>query len=141
MTTRDDIVNEARAFLGTPFHHQGRLQKVGVDCFGLVVGVVHNLLLPGWEGVPSNYAKEGGLDAFTAGLDNYLQRADVAQHGSVLSFWYKQQGHVAILACDKPRQTIIHAYSHRGSRRVIEVSYDKKWRRRLTHIYDIPGVT
>lgn len=33
----------ARSYLGTPFHHQGRLRGVGVDCVGLVLCVAREL--------------------------------------------------------------------------------------------------
>lgn len=51
MTTRTDIVTEARAWAGTPFHHQARWQGVGVDCAGLCIGVARNLGLvdPAWD--------------------------------------------------------------------------------------------
>src|SRR5690349_19110626 len=50
MTTRTDIVACARGWLGTRFHHQGRLKKTGthsggVDCLGLLVGVANELNL------------------------------------------------------------------------------------------------
>lgn len=38
-----EIVTMARRWLGTPFHHQARLQGVGVDCVGLVIGVAREL--------------------------------------------------------------------------------------------------
>lgn len=41
--TRSDVVATARTWLGTPFHHQARLQGVGVDCVGLVIGVARTL--------------------------------------------------------------------------------------------------
>jgi len=41
--TREQIIAEARSWLGTPIHHQGRLKGVGVDCIGFVSGVFQNL--------------------------------------------------------------------------------------------------
>lgn len=46
MTTRDEIVTEARTWIGTNFRHQGRLKSVGVDCSGLIIGVARVLSLP-----------------------------------------------------------------------------------------------
>ena len=43
MTTRARIVQEARNWIDTPFHHQGRLKAVGVDCAGLVIGIAREL--------------------------------------------------------------------------------------------------
>ena len=33
---RADIVEEARSWLGTPYHHQAALKGVGCDCIGLL---------------------------------------------------------------------------------------------------------
>lgn len=41
--TRTDVVQAARGWLDTPFHHQARLKSVGVDCVGLVIGVAREL--------------------------------------------------------------------------------------------------
>lgn len=32
MTSREAVVIEARSWLGTPYHHHGRIKGVGVDC-------------------------------------------------------------------------------------------------------------
>ena len=37
--TSADIIAIARACLGTPFRHQGRIPGVALDCAGLVVAV------------------------------------------------------------------------------------------------------
>ncbi len=37
--TRDDIIAEARSWIGTPYRHQASLKGVGCDCLGLVRGV------------------------------------------------------------------------------------------------------
>lgn len=36
MTTRQEIVDEARSYVGTPFHHQGCAPGVGIDCIGVL---------------------------------------------------------------------------------------------------------
>jgi cell wall-associated NlpC family hydrolase len=36
---RAAVIAEARSFLGTPFHHQGRLKGIGVDCAYLLAEV------------------------------------------------------------------------------------------------------
>lgn len=38
-----EIVSIARRWLGTPFHHQARLEGVGVDCVGLVICIAREL--------------------------------------------------------------------------------------------------
>ena len=51
MYNKQDIVAEARKWLGTNFHHQGRIKKCstnkgGCDCIGLVIGIIRDLELP-----------------------------------------------------------------------------------------------
>lgn len=40
---REDIIATAKSMLGTPYHHQGRVPGVGLDCIGLVVCTVRAL--------------------------------------------------------------------------------------------------
>jgi cell wall-associated NlpC family hydrolase len=46
MPSREDIIRVARTYIGTPFHHQGRLKGVGIDCVGLPVCVARELGIP-----------------------------------------------------------------------------------------------
>ncbi len=46
------IVAEARSFLNTPFHIQGRKKGVGIDCIGLIIGVADSFKF---------VSKQGGL--------------------------------------------------------------------------------
>ena len=41
--TREDCVAEALSWLGTPYHHHGRIKHVGVDCGQLLQGVYGNI--------------------------------------------------------------------------------------------------
>lgn len=49
--TAADIVAAARALLGTPFHHQGRVPGVGVDCAGVPICIARalGLVAPDWD--------------------------------------------------------------------------------------------
>ena len=61
---RPAIVEAARNWIGTPYHHQASLCGVGCDCLGLVRGVWRDLRGPEPE-VPPPYTPEGseGLGA------------------------------------------------------------------------------
>ena len=37
MTQRDEITEAARGWLNTPFHHEARIKKHGVDCLQLII--------------------------------------------------------------------------------------------------------
>lgn len=39
MTTREQIVAEARSWLKTPYHHQARVKGAGVDCAQILIAI------------------------------------------------------------------------------------------------------
>lgn len=41
--TPERVVEVAREWIGTPYHHQGAVRKAGCDCLGLVRGVFFDL--------------------------------------------------------------------------------------------------
>ena len=43
MINRQDIIDQARSMIGTPWRHQGRQPGEGLDCIGLIVCVMRNL--------------------------------------------------------------------------------------------------
>ena len=57
--SRAAIVAEARAWIGTPYHHQASRKGAGCDCFGLVRGVWRALYGPEPEAVPA-YSRDWG---------------------------------------------------------------------------------
>jgi cell wall-associated NlpC family hydrolase len=42
MATRQEIVDEARSWIGTPWQHQQAIKGLGVDCVGLIAGIARN---------------------------------------------------------------------------------------------------
>ncbi|MDN7456603.1 NlpC/P60 family protein [Burkholderia cenocepacia] len=122
MATRDQIVAEARSWLGTPYRHQGRLKGVSVDCAGLVVGVAQALGLPALD--MSGYARrpDGSLRDFVHGQTEAV--APGAQQGGdiVIFQWQNAPVHLALLTAP---DCIIHAFAI--NREVCEHGIDEKW--------------
>lgn len=85
--TAAQVVAEARAWLGTPFHWQASAKGVGCDCKGLVAGVARELGLPEarslYAGI-SDYDEKVPLRLLRAGLAATLQPADEPRPGDVL---------------------------------------------------------
>lgn len=150
MTTRADVVAEARTWIGTRFHHQAALKGVGCDCVGLVMGVGIALgLLPadftarpefapflGYSRVPSGDAM---LASAFSTFAHQIRDAD-AGPGDVVMFRFQgDPSHVAILG-DYPGGglSLVHAYAPR--RRVIETRLDDAWAARIVYSYRLPGI-
>jgi NlpC/P60 family putative phage cell wall peptidase len=137
MTTRDDIVQEARKWLGTPYRAQCHVMGVGVDCVNLVnevlcaVGAHERRELPVYRARPNGTLMEQ--------VGEYLTRIPVmtADTGDVLLFKHPVMGpsHLALMTS---KTTIIHAYMM--NRKVVEHSIDDRWRTKIVAAYRAKGV-
>ncbi len=141
--TRDEIVDAARLWLGTPYHHQASLRGVGCDCLGLVRGVWRDLCGDEPETPPPyspSWAESLRQETLALAAARYLRSlaATEARPGDVLLFRWREHlpaKHCAILAGP---DRIIHA--HDGAA-VAEVAFTSWWRRHLSHAFSFPGVT
>jgi cell wall-associated NlpC family hydrolase len=140
MIAADDIVKEARSWIGTRFLHQGR-SRFGVDCVGLVICVVQ-ALDPEWKGAdnaPTTYTrrpKDGELiDQISA---NCLRLKRIEKGALVLMQFPKMvsPSHVALYTGEG---TIVHAHS--VTRHVCEVGFRGIWERDTHSFWRLPGVT
>lgn len=137
---RNDIVAEARSWLGTPYHHQGSVKGAGCDCLGLVRGVYRALYGPEPGKVPP-YAREnegGEGERLVAGMSRYLSRVDPpGLPGDVLVFRLRPgtpARHCGILIAPS---RFIHAVSGRS---VAEASLSPWWSRRLVACFLFPDL-
>lgn len=126
----------ARAYLGTPFLHQGRDPAVGIDCVGLVACAVRDCGLS--ELLPhdfTGYARNPGRGELERRLRvAFGESAPEPCPGDVVSIDFKgQTRHVAIVGQDGSRLTLIHTASNVG--RVVEHGLSDAWRKRITGIY------
>lgn len=146
------MVKAARGWVGTPFHHQGRMKRTqsrrgGCDCLGLLVGVAAELELmtarppirplaafdeTDYGHVPDGKRMEAVFDVLfwkvapdeLAPGDVLLMRLDKApQHVGIVSDY-----HAGGLG-------IIHALA--SARRVVEHALDVTWRARIVQGYRI----
>lgn len=139
IVSRAEVVECARSYLGTPWHHQARVKGTGVDCAGLLICVARELGLADVR--MENYSRypDGTLDAVCS---QYMLRisASAALPGDVLTFTFeKVPQHLGIVAEWAGQLTVIHAYAG-DPRKVVENSIDPVWRPRIRGAYRIPGV-
>jgi NlpC/P60 family putative phage cell wall peptidase len=141
--SRTDIVEAARHWLGTPYHHQASLRGVGCDCLGLVRGVWRDLYGPEPEAPPPyspTWAESLGEETLAVAASRHLlplPREEV-RAGDVLLFRWRGHlpaKHCAILTAP---DRILHA--HDGAQ-VSEVAFTSWWRRHLSHAFSFPEVT
>lgn len=132
--TREDIVNEARTWIGTPFQHQGRVKGVGADCVGIIIGVARDLGLSEFD--TRDYSKYPNVPMMGSLLREHLEEIDYkdVQPGDVL--WIKVKGSPQHLAM-KTDKGILHA--HMGLGKCVEVNLDKATERLVMSAFRIKG--
>lgn len=160
---RGAIVEEARRWAGTPYHHQARLKGVGVDCAGLIIGVGAALGIMPFDEIRfrefANYARQPNPNQMRRALEAHLVEIPehVAGEGDVM--WLEWRVglpmHLAICAtvADEPEQelsalwgqvvmsgrsTMIHATSEVG--RVVEHGFADPWPDRVNSFWRYPGL-
>lgn len=139
--SRQDIVRAARAWIGTPYRHQGSLSRVGCDCLGLVRGLWRELVGPEPEPMrpyTPDWAEATGEETLIAlGERHFVPVAiDQWRAGDVLVFRMREGAvakHVGVASDDAH---MIHA--HDGAR-VVEVALGA-WRRRIVRAFAFPGL-
>lgn len=144
--TPEDVVREARRWLGTPFHHQGRCMGAGVDCVGLISETGRALGLTSHDSVDYSREPDGVSlvrELLVAGLVGVAK--EEMQPGDVLVFHFKRlPRHVAIFSreagVDGPEDhgKIIHA--HMGADNAVETHLTASWLKNVSHVFRIPGV-
>jgi len=137
MITREQIVEEARRWLGTPYQHKGRVLGRAADCAAVVVCVAHTLGLEYEEHL--DYGRVPNPRRMMEELDKYLIRirAIEAQPADVYFMaWKKRPHHLAL----KTDVGILHAYNLVKPPRVVEHTLSPDWLARIKTAYRFPGV-
>lgn len=117
------LVDEARTWLGTPWVHQARLKRVGVDCLGLLGMSALAVGVTGareWRDDPNmhNYGVVPNPRFLITSCDRFLDQVPLidARVGDVLVMAFRRYPqHFAIVSSPG---YLIHAYSSIG--RVVE---------------------
>lgn len=129
--------------LGTPYHHQGRLPGVGLDCAGpLVCGAWHFGLKPRCFDV-RGYSREpdGSLQSY---LDAHLlrrQRPELQLGDVVLNgFRMAPPRHIALIVGEEHGQWVmLHACSRTGKVQLERLPYERRLYRYVQG-YTVPGL-
>jgi NlpC/P60 family putative phage cell wall peptidase len=136
MTTRADIVAEARKWLATPFRHQGRLLGRGADCGGLVLGVGKALGVLAYDAAPV-YGRRPSGNEMRRLLNQYFDPWNgPEQPGDVLLFAFEgEPQHIGIA---NESGGVIHVYAQ--ARRCVEHHMDPSWRARIRGVWRFRGL-
>jgi cell wall-associated NlpC family hydrolase len=142
--TGAEVIAEARRWMGTPWHHQGRLHGVGVDCGGLIVCVAQALGLPVTDHPPGYAAMPDGV-ALQRHIESQCLRIVVPELGAVaLMRWTRRPQHVGFIGAMHGGWSLLHTWATVGQ--VVEHPLDAGWEARIVRddlgpcLYRLPGV-
>ena len=146
--TQQEFIDQARTWLGTKYHHQGRLKKSargdgGVDCIGLVIGIIDELGISDGEGNSLvnadevNYSMYPERGRLVRSIQQHLRRVPIERMrvGDVLLFkTFRDPQHVGLLSqYPSGGLGLIHCNSSAG--KVVEQPLSMVWIKMLTHVY------
>lgn len=140
---REDIVAEARSWLGTPYVHQAATKGAGTDCLGLLRGVWRALVGREPEAVPAyskDWSEPQGEERMWGAAQRHLIEKPkfVLEVGDVLLFRMRDRSvakHLGIVSETGEAPRFIHAYSGYG---VVENALSDPWRRRVVACFEFP---
>lgn len=133
----EEVVQRARAWIGTPYIHQASCRGAGSDCLGLIRGLWRELYGEEPEPLPPyspDWAEFEGSERLLEAAQRNLAGIELlhAQPGDILAFRMVAGAparHVGVLAVGDPgRRTVVHAYSGYG---VVESPLTPAWERRV----------
>lgn len=113
MSQREDVIRVARTWLGTPFHDNGDIKGVGVDCARLLAKVYEEVgLIPPQE--IEHYSPQWMLHRDEPKFENYVRRfahqVETPDIGDIVLYRIgRSLAHAAIISSPWPG-TVIHAF-------------------------------
>lgn len=134
---RQDFVNTALGYIGTPFHLQGRLKGVGIDCWGLIVcSAADNDFTISDEKFYKRPRVEI-VDKVVSGSLEEIKRSDL-NIGDILRFSIKSTPfHFAIVVSIDP---IVFVHAIAADRKVVKHHLEGQWASSLCQCYKIKGI-
>ena len=138
---RDDVVEIAQRWIGTPYENQASCESAGADCLGLIRGIWRETVGPEPEGIPAytpDWSEPAKDEYLLAAVTRILTSTQIMEVGNVLIFRLKPGSvakHLAVVSVLEPTPKIIHAYSGYG---VVETPLTPVWSRRIAGIFRFP---
>ena len=140
-----DLITQARTWVGTPFHHQGRLKNIGCDCLGMVIGVADELGIT-HEGKPiaaldnTNYSREPNTAELLTKMEATMQRVTDMQVGDIALLHISgNPQHLGIITdYIWGGFGILHALNGHG---VVEHALNDGWKKRIYRLYRFNLIT
>ena len=137
---REQILAEARSWIGTPWLHQHRMKSVGVDCAGLVTQVAAANGLSTFDVLNYERLPRGGELLEICNREMTRIATSAMRPADVACFRIRREPQHLGFVADHPLGglSMIHGDSAIG--RVVEHRLDARWLERIVAVYRLYGV-
>lgn len=138
----NQIIIEARSWIGTKFKHQGRVKinsndQGGCDCLGLIMGVGIKTktqeLLKNYD--TNDYPRRIKSNILLEELNQLMLPSEKVSTGNILLIRIGEWPvHLALVSGVVPYLSIIHSYAQ--ARKVVEQHLPEDWQKNIVQIYE-----
>lgn len=152
MITRQNIIQEAKSWVGTRFHHQGRIKKSkndfgGCDCLAIIIGVAKKLNIPSgiirdniniplYKFDRMDYGRHPSNNQLYNTLSKVMNIKYTLEVGDVILFNIQNRSqHLAIYSYNN---SIIHCLL--TAKKVIEHPLSNLWKLNISQIFSFKGI-
>lgn len=139
MSWRDDVVAEARSWLGTPYHHRARVKGAGTDCGMILIAVFSQVgLIEDFE--PEEYSQEWMLhrseERYLEHIEKYAKKVEREPlAGDIVLFRFGRCISHGAIVTEWPR--VVHAYLQAGMVVEDDLSTNENLRNRLSGVWSV----
>lgn len=135
--TRDEIITEARTYLGVPWRHRGR-SRTGVDCIGFIckLGDAFGIEYEDIDGYSRN--PDGRFVDHVMKFMTYRNPQTIVPGCVVVLRDQHQPCHIGLIVEKYDQLYLLHASL--AKRAVIEEEWDQYWKTKFRCALDFPGV-
>lgn len=133
---RHALVQAARSWLNTPYHHRARIRGAGVDCAQLLIGAYADAgLIAAFDTgeYPPDWMLHREEERFLAWIDRYLVEVDQPMAGDVAIWRFGRSFSHGAIVTDWPE--FIHAYRVAGCVCLGNLGQDLDLSRRSVRFY------
>lgn len=112
---REKVIEVAKTWLGTGYHHMGRIKGAGADCLTLLAevyfeaGLIPKIQIPYY---PHDWHLHRSEEKYLKGLLNYTKEIEKPEKGDIVLWKFGRCFSHGAIVIDWPQ--VIHSYTGRG---------------------------
>lgn len=133
---REEIVAEAMTWLRTPYHHQGCIKGVGVDCAMIMTSVYHEVgLIPLIDPrpYPNDWHLHRDAERYLGWVTQYCNETENPMPGDLVTFQYGRCVSHGAIVIEWP--IVLHAYMNQRMVVLSDLGVDGDLKDRMRKIY------